>query len=120
MSRERRIAAERRGRVAEAVAALLLMAKGYRIVDRRFRSPVGEIDLVAQRRRRLCFVEVKVRGTAADAAFGLTPRQQQRIMRAAELWLARHPAFAGHDLGFDVVLVAPRALPRHLIDAFPL
>lgn len=117
MTRARR-RAERRGFRAEALAALLLALKGYRILARRCRTPVGEIDLVAVRRRRLVFVEVKVRGRAEAAAWALTPRQQARIARAAEYWLAHRSAYHGHDIGFDVILLAPWAWPRHLRDAF--
>lgn len=108
----------RKGLMAEAVAALLLMAKGYRILARRFRSPVGEIDLVARRGRRIVFVEVKSRASMDAAAWSVTPRQQQRIARAAEAWRQRNPRLADRDISFDVVLVSPRALPRHLSDAF--
>ena len=107
-----------KGLWAETIAALLLMAKGYRILDRRFRSPVGEIDLVARRGRRVAFVEVKIRPTAEDGAWSVTPRQQRRIARAAEAWLQRNPWAAQSVLSFDVVLASPRALPRHLKDAF--
>ena len=113
-----RAAAERRGRRAEAAAALLLMLKGYRIIERRCRTPVGEIDIVAFRWGRLAFVEVKSRRARDDAAWSVTPRQQARIARAAEYWLARKPAFQGCAIGLDVVLVSPWALPHHLADAF--
>lgn len=115
---ERRRRAERRGHWAETVAAAMLALSGYRILERRCRTPVGEIDLIAARRRRIAFVEVKVRGSTEEAAWSLGPRQRARIARAAEYWLARRPAFAGHDVGFDVVLVAPWSRPRHLRDAF--
>ncbi len=108
----------RKGLTAETVAALLLMAKGYRILARRYRSPVGEIDLIARRGGRVVFVEVKSRATREDAAWSVTPRQQQRIARAAEAWRQRHPRLAGHEVSFDVVLVSRRALPRHVSDAF--
>ncbi len=113
-----RVAAERRGRRAEAVAGLWLMLKGYRVIERRCRTAVGEIDIVALRGRRLAFVEVKLRSSRDDAAWSVTPRQQARIARAAEQWLARKPAFQSHAIGFDVVLVSPWALPHHLTDAF--
>ena len=118
MNRSRR-GAERGGRRAEAFAALWLILKGYRILERRCRTPVGEIDLVARRGGRIAFVEVKIRGAGTeDAAWSVTPRQRARIARAAEYWLARRPAFLDHDIGFDVVLLAPWARPRHLADAF--
>lgn len=108
----------RKGHVAEALAALLLTAKGYRILARRFRSPMGEIDLIAKRGHRIAFVEVKARATWQDGAWSVGPRQQARIARAAEAWRKRNPRLAAHEMSFDVVLVAPRRLPRHIAHAF--
>src|SRR5882724_10292623 len=73
---------------AESRAAALLIAKGFRILARRFKSPAGEIDIVARRRQLLVFVEVKARADLDAAAFAVTPRQRQRIAAAAEAWLA--------------------------------
>ena len=87
---------------------------------RRYATPVGEIDLVALKGRRLAFVEVKRRKTAEDAAFSVTAKQRRRIVRAAQYWLACPPAFAGHDIAFDVVLSAPRRFPRVIANAFPV
>jgi putative endonuclease len=106
------------GLSAESRAAALLIAKGYRIVARRFRSPVGEIDIVARRGRALIFVEVKARGRLEDAAEAVIVRQQRRIIAAAEAWLASHPDDVNCDIRFDVMLVAPRSLPRHIVAAF--
>jgi putative endonuclease len=94
-----RIAAFRLGLSAESRAAMLLMAKGYRIAARRFKTPFGEIDIVARRRNALIFVEVKARDTA-------------------ELWLAHHPADTQRLIRFDVILVTPGKMPRHLPNAF--
>src|ERR1700751_5315249 len=71
-----------------------LVSEGYRIRARRFRTPHGEIDLVARRRNLLALVEVKARATRDDAAFAATPRQQLRIINAAQAWLAAHPEHA--------------------------
>ena len=95
-----------------------LMAKGYRILAKRFRTPYGEIDLVAKKRNLVAFIEVKARATLDDAAYAVTPRQQKRIVDAANAWLMAHPEHANFDLRFDAILVAPRALPRHLPGAF--
>jgi putative endonuclease len=94
------------------------MAKGYRILAKRFRTPVGEIDLVVRRRNLLVFVEVKARATLDEAAYAVTPRQQRRIIDAAQTWLMAHPEHAEFDLRFDAMLIAPRHLPRHLLAAF--
>jgi putative endonuclease len=116
--RPERQVAFRLGLSAETRAAALLLAKGYRIVARRWRSPVGEIDLVARRRRVLVFVEVKARGRFDDAAEAVTPRQKRRITAAAAAWLASHPDDAARDIRFDAVLVAPWRIPRHIPAAF--
>src|SRR5881227_296384 len=106
------------GLSAESRAAAFLVAKGYRIVARRWRSAVGEIDIVARRRRTLIFVEVKARERLDDAAEAVIVRQQRRIIAAAEAWLASHPDDANCDIRFDVMLVAPKSLPRHIVAAF--
>src|SRR5579864_1281653 len=113
-----RVEAFRTGISAESRAAALLIAKGYRILARRFRTPYGEIDLVARRRNLVAFVEVKARASLDDAAYAVTPRQQQRIVNAAQAWLMAHPEHAEFDLRFDAVLIAPKSLPRHLLAAF--
>jgi putative endonuclease len=113
-----RVAAFRTGLSAETRAVAYLMAKGYRILARRFRSPYGEIDVVAQRRNLIAFVEVKARASLDDAAWAVTARQQQRIINAAQAWLMAHPEHAEFDLRFDAMLIAPRRLPRHLVAAF--
>ena len=113
-----RVAAFRTGISAEGRAAAFLMAKGYRILAKRFRTPYGEIDIIARKRNLLAFVEVKARASLDDAAYAVTPRQQRRIIDAAQAWLMTHPEHAEFELRFDAILVAPRSLPRHLVAAF--
>jgi len=113
-----RRSAFRFGLSAESRAAALLIAKGYRILARRFRTPLGEIDIVARRRGVLVFVEVKARDSFDTAAEAIGKRQQSRIIAAAQLWLAGHPEDAVRDMRFDVVLVVPGCVPRHLPAAF--
>ena len=113
-----RVAAFRTGISAESRAAAYLMAKGYRILAKRYRTSHGEIDIVARRRNLIAFVEVKARATLDDAAFAVTPRQQQRIIDAAQGWLVAHPEHAELELRFDAMLIAPRSLPRHVLAAF--
>jgi putative endonuclease len=113
-----RVAAFRTGISAEGRAAALLMAKGYRILSKRFRTPHGEIDIIARRRNLVTFVEVKARASVDEAAYAVTPRQQRRIIDAAQAWLMTHPEHAEFELRFDAILIAPRSLPRHLVGAF--
>ena len=116
--RPERVAAFRLGLSAESRAALLLIAKGFRIVARRWKTPFGEIDIVARRRHDLVFVEVKARERLDDAAEAVTERTRHRIVAAAEMWLARRPQDAQCAIRFDVILVAPGKLPRHIVNAF--
>jgi putative endonuclease len=103
---------------AESRAAAYLIAKGFRILARRFRTPVGEIDIIARRRQLLVFVEVKARNDLDEAAESLSPRQQRRIAAAAEAWLAVNGSDGFRDIRFDAILVAPGKLPRHIPGAF--
>ena len=112
-----RVAREAWGRWAESVAAWSLRLRGYRIVARRFRTPLGEIDLIARRGRLVAFVEVKARGDFIRAADALGSRQFGRVARAASLYLAHHPHYAAHSVRFDAVLVGG-LWPRHLPDVW--
>lgn len=114
----RRSAAWGRGRIAEALAAGLLLAKGYRILARRWASGAGEVDIVARRAGVLVFVEVKARREPDYAENTVAPRQRRRIRMAAEPWLAAHPRDQDHDVRFDVIVVARGHWPRHIVAAF--
>jgi putative endonuclease len=116
--RPERVAAFGLGLSAESRAAAYLVAKGYRIVARRFKTPFGEVDIVARRGGVLIFVEVKARSTLDAAAEALQVRQQRRIADAAAFWLSLNPHDVGSDIRFDAVLVAPRKIPRHIQAAF--
>ncbi len=108
----------RRGLVGEWVAATFLIVKGYRILERRYRTPHGEIDLIARRANTIAFVEVKARPTLELALLSITSRQRRRIIATAELWIAGQPEMSDIDLRFDVVAVMPRGVPAHLAGAF--
>jgi putative endonuclease len=116
--RPERVKAFKLGLSAESRAAMFLIAKAYRIVARRWKTPFGEIHIVARRRRTLVFVEVKARATLDDAAEAVTERGKRRIIDAAELWLAHHPDDTNADIRFDVILVAPGKMPQHIANAF--
>jgi putative endonuclease len=114
----KRLAAFRLGVSAESVAAVFLGAKGYRTIARRWKSPVGEIDLVIKRGGLIVFVEVKARKDFDQAAESVLVRQRRRIVAAAQAWLAAHPEHAGYDMRFDAVLVSPGRMPQHVVAAF--
>ncbi|GGE08308.1 UPF0102 protein [Polymorphobacter glacialis] len=105
---------DRKGRRAELIAALFLQLKGYRILARRVRTRVGEIDLVARRGNTLVFVEVKARATLDSAVFALHPAARQRVEAASRV-LAPHYAGSCTTTRIDAVLVRPWALPVHMI-----
>ena len=110
--------ADSRGRRAEQDAAAALCREGWTILAERARTPAGEIDLIAEREGLLTFIEVKARPSLRDAAHALTPRQQARIMAAAEIWLARNPGHGAAGMRFDVLLVAADGTIRRIADAF--
>jgi putative endonuclease len=118
LPRPERIAASQRGLSAESRAALLLIAKAYRILARRWKTPFGEIDIVARRRGVVVFVEVKARGGVDEAMEAVTERTKRRVMAAAELWLARHPQQPTQEIRFDVIVITPGKMPRHIVNAF--
>jgi putative endonuclease len=112
--REEKRRRDRNARWAERFAALALMLRAYRILAIREKTPAGEIDLIAVRGRRLAFVEVKQRATQEAAEAAITGTQRARVRRAANLWLARHPRYQTHEMGFDVMFVIGRRWPHHI------
>lgn len=104
----------RSGRLAELLAAAVLVAKGYRILGRNIRTRAGEIDIIAVRGRRLAFVEVKRRTDNDAAEAAVSGRQANRIRNAADYWLAHRPRYQAHEQGFDLMLLVPRRWPRHI------
>ena len=117
MTRARR-EAESRGRRAETVAAWLLRLKGYRIIARRFKTPVGEVDLIVQKGPVLAFVEVKHRREMAHLPEAVAARQRNRIAKAALSFVAQVPAAADAEIRFDVILVGRLPLIRHIRGAW--
>lgn len=109
---------ESAGRRGETWAALFLRLKLYRIIGRRVKTPVGEIDLVAERFGTLVFVEVKSRGFSYQQTEALLAVNRRRIVNAARYWLGRHSRWAGAPMRFDVIFLAPFAWPRHIVSAF--
>ena len=109
---------ERSGRRAENAAALWLRLKGYRILERRARTPMGEIDLIAARGKMLIFIEVKSRPTIPAAQEAVTPDLRRRVADAARLWVSRQRGLQDWLWRFDIVALAPGRFPRHIKDAW--
>jgi putative endonuclease len=117
-ARERRFRAYRKGHRGERLAALALMLKGYRILARRHRTKLGEIDLIARRGDLVLIVEVKARQTLTEAMEALSRTSERRIEAAADLWLARQPDYGCLSIRFDMVAVLPRRWPIHVENVF--
>lgn len=117
-ARSKKIRAYRRGNRGEWLASLALMAKGYRIVARNYRTKLGEIDLVARRGDLIAIVEVKARPTLAAAMDAIGGRSAHRIEGAADMWLSRQKDFARLSVRFDLVAVSPWRWPVHVENVF--
>lgn len=117
--RARRGAAARRaGLRAETWAAAWLMLRGYRIIGFRLKTPLGEIDLLAQRGGVLAVVEVKRRRTLDEALEAVSADQRGRLRRAAARLASGRPRLAGLAVRLDLLALAPGRLPRHIPDAW--
>lgn len=114
MSRQ---AAERRGRLGESIAAWWLRLHGWRILARRVRVPAGEVDIIARRGQTLAFVEVKVRRSKKDLDLAIDAYRIRRVAAAATMLAVRF-ARPKDEMRIDVLLLAPFALPRHLINVW--
>ena len=117
-SLKRRKAAFRWGLIAEYLAAGYLMAKGYRIVAIRYKTPLGEIDLIAMKGDLVAIIEVKARKRIDDAVFAVSHGACQRIRNASDLWLSRQRGSHKLSMRYDIIAVRAWRLPVHLIDAF--
>lgn len=115
---ERGAAARRSGRRSEAWAAAWLMAKGYRILGFRLKTPQGEIDLLAKRGDVLAVVEVKSRTTLEIALEAVSLDQRDRLRRAGAAIAASRPSLRGCDVRLDLLALAPGRFPRHIPDAW--
>lgn len=111
-------AARLSGRRGEVWAALLLMAKGYRILGFRLKTPQAEIDLLAKRGPVLAVVEVKRRTSLEAALETVTFDQRDRLRRAGAALAANRPALAACVIRLDLVALAPGRLPMHIPDAW--
>lgn len=118
MTDARRLKAYKRGHRGEWLAAMALMLKGFRIVARRYKTKLGEIDLIARRGDLVLIVEVKARPTLAEAMDAVGRQSQRRIDGAADLWLSRQPDQARLSIRFDLVAVTSWRWPVHVENVF--
>lgn len=114
--------AESAGREAETAALKMLVAAGWRLLAQRYQTGrgtgAGEVDIIAVKDRVVAFIEVKARPSLSAALESVTPRQQKRLARGAEAWLAMNPAYGDCDCRFDVVAVVADLPPQHFPDAW--
>lgn len=104
--------------MAEGAAELFLRAKGFEILERRYKTPVGEIDLIAVDDQYLVFVEVKARTSVDIALESITPKMRARINDAASHFFSAKPQYSGYPMRVDVVAVKLPFTIRHLENAF--
>jgi putative endonuclease len=107
----------RSGHTAEFAAAVYLMARGHRVLSRRFKTGSGEVDLITLKAGRIAFIEVKRRATLAECEASITPKLRHRVRRASDQWLAKNQRYHSHDVGFDLVFVMPWKVPVWMKDA---
>ncbi|HTM80432.1 YraN family protein [Asticcacaulis sp.] len=110
--------AHKRGHLAEYIALAHLMLKGYRILGFRLKMPQGEIDILAQKSRRLHLVEVKQRRSHEEAIETVSSIQQERLWQAGLALQEKKPRLRKLDLVIDLYTIAPGQWPRHQINAF--
>lgn len=114
MSRQ---AAEARGRRGENFAAWWLRLRGWRVLGQRVKTSRGEIDLIARRGKLVTFVEVKWRSTPGQLDQSIDEYRLRRVAAAVEA-VAHKFMRAGDTVRIDVMLLAPRRLPRHIVNAW--
>lgn len=110
--------AHRWGQISEYIAAIYLVLKGYRILAIRYKTKLGEIDLILRKQNLIIFVEVKARHEEMVAVDAVAFASQNRIRAASDIWLAKRPNSALLSQRYDIVAVLPWRLPRHFEDAF--
>ncbi len=106
------------GRYAEFFSAWYLRCKGYQILSKNYKTRVGEIDLIAKKKKLICFVEVKKRHDLETASQAISQKQQRRITHAAEYFLKQNAQYQGFDQRFDAILIGATVFPYHIKNAW--
>ncbi|MCE3231811.1 MAG: hypothetical protein K0R98_68 [Rickettsiaceae bacterium] len=106
------------GVMAETFSVLYLRLKFYTILERRYKTHMGEVDIIARRGNRLVFVEVKARKESNNIYEAISPSQKARIKRAAEVFLFHNKKFANNNARFDVIFISPKFLIKHITNAW--
>ena len=110
------------GKLAEYIALFYLLFHGYFPVAKNYitgkGTHAGEVDLIVRKGKTLVFVEVKERRSFEKAAYAISEQQKQRIVRGAEVFLAKHKRYDAFDIRFDAILVEYPFKVRHLRNAW--
>jgi putative endonuclease len=96
-----------KGMKAEEQAVAMLAKAGFKLLNQRYKTKAGEIDVIVIMDNLLVFCEVKARKRVDEAAFSVTERMQKRIRQSAEIWLSEHEGYSGHDCRFDCIFITP-------------
>jgi len=92
-----------KGVLAEDLAAKQLMRGGYKLLKQRYKTKFGEIDIIAQKKNLIIFVEVKAHRCVSDSLYAVTPKARKRIEQSALWFLSENPDYVSYDMRFDVI-----------------
>ena len=106
------------GLATEKICRLALRLKFYRILAEPYKTPMGEIDIIAARGNMVVAIEVKARATRSEATAVISEQQCARITHALQDFVMRNPRFSRTDPHFDVMLSTPRRWPQHIKNAW--
>ena len=110
--------AQRWGHVSEWLAAGSLILKGYRILNMRYKTKLGEVDIIARKKDLIVMVEVKARRSIEEAFDSVTVAAQRRIEAAGDLWLGKQKNAHLLSIRYDIIAVRPWKWPYHYENAF--
>ena len=103
-----------KGHLGELIACMFLFFKGFRILEKRYKTQCGEIDIIAKKRDLVAFIEVKYRKSEEKCYVAVTDKQLKRIQRASQIFLGRNPKLSTNPIRFDVILVSYWSIPIHI------
>ena len=103
-----------KGIIGEYIACFVMLLKGYRILEMRYKTFCGEIDLIAKKGNLIVFIEVKSRKSMEQCYDAIREKQIRRIQNASYVFLKKHPQFSGYYSRYDVILVADWKIPKHI------
>ncbi len=107
-----------KGLLSELCALIFLWLKGYRVLKWRYKTKVGEVDIIAKRGSLIVFVEVKKRVSKAQALEAVDFKSRRRIEKTAQHFLKNKPLFQRCEVRFDVMPISFGFMPQHLKKAW--